>query len=62
VAADAIANRATSLSLSGDLIDIAITLQRFPPARPDGTWVFERLMIANAYPIAKMVIELDRRF
>jgi hypothetical protein len=59
VAGDMIASSATS---AGDLIDIAITLQRFPSAREDGTWIFERLMIANAYPIAKIVAELDRRF
>jgi hypothetical protein len=40
VAADAIASNATSLSVSAtDLVDIAFTLQRFPDARPDGTWV-----------------------
>jgi hypothetical protein len=63
VAGDAIANVATGLSVSaGDLIDIAITLQRFPDARSDGTWIFERLLMANAYPMANAVAELDRRF
>jgi len=63
VTGDAIANVATALSTSAeDLIDIAITLQKFPEARADGTWIFERLMIRNAYPVAKTVPVLDRRF
>jgi hypothetical protein len=63
VAGDAIANMATALSAhASDVIDIAITLQRFPETRAEGTWIFERLMIANAYPVAKAVAELDRRF
>jgi hypothetical protein len=60
---DAIGNMATAVSAHArDVIDIAITLQRFPEARAEGTWIFERLMIANAYPLAKTVAELDRRF
>ncbi len=62
-AGDSIASMATALSVSAaDLIDIAITIQKFPDAKPNGTWVFERLLILNAYPIAKTLIGLDRRF
>jgi len=62
-AGDAIANIATGLSVSSTgLIDLAITLQQFPDARPDGTWIFEQLLTNNAYPMATVLPQLDRRF
>ena len=46
---------------SDELMDIAITLQRFPETRAGGTWIFERLIAANAYKIEEAVRSLDRR-
>jgi len=61
--ADGIANIATALAASAqDMIDIALTLQRFPEARLEGTLVFERLLIADAYAVRKTLPSLDRRF
>jgi hypothetical protein len=45
-----------------DLINIALTLQRFPETRAHGTSIFERLLIVNAYKISETARELDRRF
>ena len=53
---------ASKLYSSGpDLTDIAITLQRFPEARADGTWIFEELLAANAYQVEATKVSLDRR-
>ena len=58
-----IADIAKSLAGSvDDLIDISITLQRCPELRSDGTWIFERLLIAKAYPMTRMLPALDHRF
>jgi ATPase family associated with various cellular activities (AAA) len=46
---------------SDDLVDMAITLQRFAEARVHGTWIFEQMIIANAYKIEEAVRSLDRR-
>ena len=46
---------------SDELMDIAITLQRFPETRVDGTWIFEQLIAANAYKVDEAVRSLDRR-
>jgi len=46
---------------SSGLIDIAITLQRFPEARADGTWIFEELLAANAYKVEQTKVSLDGR-
>ena len=60
---DAIANIATALSASAeDMIDISITLQRFPATRAEGTSIFERLLVANSYAMRKTLPSLDRRF
>jgi hypothetical protein len=47
---------------AGDLIQIAITLQRFPPTRSQGLDLFERLMDLGAYGIDKVLRDNDRRF
>jgi hypothetical protein len=47
---------------AGDLVDIALTLQRWPETRSCGTDIFERLMDLNVYEVAEALGELDRRF
>lgn len=44
-----------------DLINIALTLQRFPETRAQATFIFEHLLIVNAYKVAETAKELDRR-
>jgi hypothetical protein len=62
IAGRSVADIRTALSASADdLIDVAITLQRFPEAKADGTWIFERLLAMNAYPVDKAVVRLDGR-
>jgi hypothetical protein len=46
---------------AGDLIDIALTLQRFPDTRSCGLDTFERLMDLDAYKVSEVLGELDRR-
>jgi hypothetical protein len=46
---------------AGDLVDIAITLQRFRETRAEATWVFERLLAVNAYHATDAAIRWDRR-
>jgi hypothetical protein len=48
-------------SSSEELMEIAITLQRFADSRADGTWIFEQLIAANAYKTDEAVRSLDRR-
>ena len=52
---------ATAIS-AGDLVDIALTLQRSPHTRSRGTDIFERLMDLNVYQAVEALGELDRRF
>jgi hypothetical protein len=62
VAGPAIADPRTALYLAGDdLIDISITLQKFPEAKADGTWIFEQLLAMNAYKTTEAVVDLDQR-
>ena len=62
VAGTAIADIGNRLYLAGDdLIDIAVTLQKFPEARADATWVFEQLLAMNAYKVTETVAALDQR-
>jgi hypothetical protein len=62
VAGTAIADMGTALYLaSNELVDISITLQRFPEAKADGTWIFEKLLAMNAYRVAETVADLDHR-
>lgn len=53
--------RTSFFGTSPELIDIAITLQRFPEARSDGTWIFEQLLALNAYKVDSAKIALDQR-
>ncbi len=46
---------------AGDLIDISLTLQRFPETRSCGLDIFERLMDLDAYKIPEVLGDLDRR-
>jgi hypothetical protein len=62
VAGDRIGNIGSAFYTSSDqLMDIAITLQRFAEARADGTWIFEQMIAANAYKVDEAVRSLDRR-
>ena len=47
---------------AGDLIDIALTLQRLPGTSLCGLQIFERLMTGNAYRIEDVLKNLDRRW
>jgi hypothetical protein len=47
---------------AGDLVDIALTLQRLPQTRVCGMDLFERLMDLDAYKIAEALRDIDRRF
>ena len=44
-----------------ELTDVAITLQRFPKARSDGTWIFEQLLMWDAYSVSETKMALDQR-
>jgi hypothetical protein len=46
---------------SGDLIEISITLQRFPETRSAGLEIFESLMDVGAYEMDRVLRELDLR-
>jgi hypothetical protein len=46
---------------ASDLVDIAITLQRFAETRAEATWIFERLLAVNAYHAAEAAVRWDRR-
>jgi hypothetical protein len=46
---------------AGDLIEIAITLQRFAETRKSGLDLFETLMDLGAYEASQVLRELDRR-
>jgi hypothetical protein len=46
---------------AGDLVDIAITLQRSRETRAEATWIFERLLAVNAYHATEAAIRWDRR-
>ena len=47
---------------AGDLIDIALTLQRLPGTSLCGMRIFERLMAGNAYQIEDVLKKLDRKW
>jgi hypothetical protein len=47
---------------AGDLIDIALTLQRLPGTSLCGLRIFERLMAGNAYQIEDVLKNLDRKW
>ena len=58
-----IANSQTEWSASaGDLVDIAVTLQRDPGTRACGLDLFEGLMDFDAYKVSDVLRDLDRRF
>jgi hypothetical protein len=46
---------------SGDLVDMALTLQRIQETRVIGLEIFEELMERNAYEIPEVLKDLDRR-
>ena len=46
---------------AGDLVDIAITLQRCGETRYEATWIFERLLAVNAYHATEAAIQWERR-
>jgi hypothetical protein len=46
---------------AGDLVGIALALQRLPETRADGTALFERLMEAGTYEADDALRSLDRR-
>lgn len=54
-------NRTAWAGSAGDLIDIALTLQRLPETRSCGLDVFERLMDLDAYKVSEILADLDRR-
>ena len=57
-----VANMQTGLSASaGELIDIALTLQRLPSWRERGLELFERLLELDIYGVKGVLFELDRR-
>jgi hypothetical protein len=61
-ASTSVGDFSSALYSSGpDLTDIAITLQRFPETRTDGTWIYEELSAANAYQLEATKVALDRR-
>jgi hypothetical protein len=47
---------------AGDVVDIALTLQRFTDTRECGLKIFEMLMAADAYKPSDALSLLDRRF
>jgi len=60
---ESIRNMSGSLSRHAeDLMNIALTLQRFPETRTHGTSIFEYLLVANAYRASETAKEVDRRF
>ena len=60
---DAVSDIRTAWAASaGDLIDIALTLQRLPGTSLCGLRIFERLMTGNAYRIEDVLKNLDRRW
>ena len=50
-----------TVAYAGDLVDIAITLQRFRETRDEATWIFERLLAVSAYHATEAAIRWDRR-
>jgi hypothetical protein len=57
-----LANSTTAFAVAtGELIDIALTLQRFPETSECGIELFERLMDTNYYSLDDTVRMLDRR-
>ncbi len=46
---------------AGDLIDIALTLERLPGTSSGGLEIFERLMAGNAFQLEDVLLKLDRR-
>lgn len=61
--AESIRNMSGTLySRTEDLMNIAITLQRFPERRAYGTSIFEHLLLSNAYKAAETAKKVDRRF
>ncbi len=62
VAGERMADMGSSFySSSEELMEVAITLQRFADSRADGTWIFEQLIAVNAFKIDEAVRSLDRR-
>jgi hypothetical protein len=60
---DAVGDIRTAWAASaGDLIDIALTLQRLPGTSLCGLRIFERLMTGNAYRIEDVLKNLDCRW
>jgi hypothetical protein len=60
---DAVGDFRTAWAVSaGDLIDIALTLQRLPGTSLCGLRIFERLMAGNAYQIEDVLRNLDRKW
>jgi hypothetical protein len=54
--------RTAWVASAGDLIDIALTLQRLPGTSRCGLRLFERLMAGNAYQIEDVLKNLDRKW
>ncbi len=54
--------RTAWVASAGDLIDVALTLQRLPGTSLCGLRLFERLMAGNAYQIEDVLKNLDRRW
>lgn len=50
------------IASAGDLIDIALTLQRLPGTSLCGMRIFERLMAGNVYQIEDVLKNLDRKW
>lgn len=46
---------------AGDLVEIALSLQRLPETREEGTALFERLMEVGTYEAEQALLSLDRR-
>ena len=60
---DAVGDFRTAWATSaGDLVDIALTLQRLPGTSLCGLQIFERLMACNAYQIEDVIRDLDRKW
>lgn len=53
-------DRTAWAAAAGDLIDIALTLQRFPETRSCGLDTFEQFMDLDAYKVTEILADLDR--
>lgn len=54
--------RSNWVMAAGGLIDIALTLQRFPGLSINGLHIFERLMEGRAYKVEDVLRQLDRKW